>query len=158
MNLQELRQSYKTITVQGKPMKLRLDLNALDYLERSCDGIEKATSAGDIKTQKHLIRAFMLCNYPENSEVFNSDKIDNLKPSLYEIGEWFDPDTITAVSTELYKMALEQMAPPEGENRLGEQMVETAVAAIGAILKLCGQESLEKALKVFGLPALGKSC
>lgn len=158
MGLQELRQPYKTITIQGKEMKLRLDLNALDYLERTCGGIEKATGAGDIKNQKHLIRAFLLCNYPENAEVFNSDKIEGLKPSLYEIGEWFDPETITAVSTELYKIALEQMAPPEGENRLGEKMVEAAVAAIGALLKLCGQENLEKALKVFGLPVLEKSC
>lgn len=157
MSLQDLRGAYKTITIAGQPMKLRLDLNALDYLERTCGGIEKAACASDIKTQKHFIRSFLLCNYPENADRFNADTVEGLKPSLFQVGEWFDPDTIAAVSMELYNLALDQMAPPEGENSLGEQMQETTVAAIGALLKLCGQPSLDEALKVFGYQRREKS-
>lgn len=157
MKLQSLRKNCHTITIDGKPMILRMDLNAMDYLERACGGIEQAANARDIKTQKHFIRAFLLCNYPENAEVFNRDDLNGLKPSLYQVGEWFDPDTMAAVSLELYNLALEQMEVPEGENSLGEQMQETVVAAIGALLKLCGQPNLDEALKVFGYQRQEKS-
>ncbi|WP_050696612.1 hypothetical protein [Anaeromassilibacillus senegalensis] len=157
MKLQSLRKNCHTITIDEKPMTLRMDLNALDYLERTCGGIEQAANAQDIKTQKHFIRAFLLCNYPENAEVFNRDDLNGLKPSLYQVGQWFDPDTIAAVSLELYTLALEQMEVPEGENSLGEQMKETVVAAIGALLKLCGQPNLDEALKVFGYRRQEKS-
>lgn len=156
MKLQELRPSRHTITIGKQVMRLRLDLNALDYLERMCGGLEHISDR-DARMQKHLIRAFLLCNYPENEEIINRDALDQVKPSLYEVGSWFDPDTMNAVATELYKLALEEIEPPEDENSLGENQAEIAAAAIGALLKLCGRESLEKALKAFGLPRQEKS-
>ncbi len=50
MGLNELRKPSYTITVNGSPMRLRCDLNAMDYLERSCGGLDKAST--DIQSQR----------------------------------------------------------------------------------------------------------
>ena len=114
MELKTLRKPAYTITIEGKPMRLRCDLNALDYLERSCGGLKAIGPSADIKTQKQLVRAFLLCNYPENAAALEAGELDALKPSLWQIGEWFDPETIGAVTAELLQIALESMEPPGG--------------------------------------------
>lgn len=150
MELKTLRKPAYTITIEGKPMRLRCDLNALDYLERSCGGLKNISPRADILTQKHMIRAFLLCNYPENAKIMDSGNIEELSPTLWQIGEWFDADTIQAVTAELFKIAIDSTTPPEGENSLGEPMIEMALEAIGALSKLCGRQNLEEAFRIFG--------
>ena len=155
MGLNELRKPSYTITVNGSPMRLRCDLNALDYLERSCGGLEKAST--DIQSQKHMVRAFLLCNYPENGEALEKGDLSALKPSLWEVGEWFDPDTMEAVAAELYKIAAESVSPPEGEKRLGKLGTGAALQALSALSKLFGRQSLDEAYRIFGSQPPGKS-
>lgn len=155
MGLNELRKPVYTITVNGSPMRLRCDLNALDYLERSCGGLEGASA--DLQSQKHMIRAFLLCNYPENAEAMENGDLAALKPSLWEVGEWFDPDTMEAVITELYKIAAESVTPPEGEKRLGKPETGAALQALSALSRLFGRQNLEEAWRIFGSQPQGKS-
>ena len=157
MELKTLRKPAYTITIEGKPMRLRCDLNALDYPERSCGGLKAIGPSADIKTQKQLVRAFLLCNYPENAAALEAGELDALKPSLWQIGEWFDPETIGAVTAELLQIALESMEPPEGEHRLGEPMTRVALEAIGALSRFCGRRNLEEAFRIFGAAPQGKS-
>ena len=156
MELKALRKPAYTMTIDGRQMRLRCDLNALDYLERSCGGLKNIGPHSDIRTQKHMVRAFLLCNYPENAKILDSGNLDDLKPSLWQIGEWFDSDTIQAVTTELFKIALESTASPEDENSLGESMVGVALEAIGALSRLCGRRNLEEAFRIFGTAPHGK--
>ena len=82
MELKTLRKPAYTITIEGKPMRLRCDLNALDYLERSCGGLKAIGPSADIKTQKQLVRAFLLCNYPENAAALEAGEQTDFEREL----------------------------------------------------------------------------
>lgn len=148
--LKDMKPQIFTITIDGKSMKLRYDMNALDYLERVVGSISEAFADQSMLGRKHMIRAALLCNYEENKKLLDEDNLRDLKPTLSQVGEWFDADTMKAVATELYTIALKQMNV-EGENRMGEQQaVETLLTAIGALSKLYGRQNLEKAFQIFG--------
>lgn len=148
--LKDIKPQIKTITIEGNIYKIRYDMNALDYLERTFGSIDKAFSDDTILGQKHTIRAALLCNFEENKPLLDENSLEKLMPTLSQVGEWFDVDTMKAVATELYNTALEQMSS-EGENSLGEnQTAEILLTAIGALSKLYGVQSLQKALKAFG--------
>lgn len=148
--LKDIKPQIKTITIEGESYKIRYDMNALDYLERSFGSIDKAFTDESILGQKHMIRAALLCNFEKNKQMLDENNLNELIPSLSQVGEWFDTDTMKAVATELYTVALEQMSV-EGENSVGEsQAVQTLLTAIGALSKLYGPRSLKKALMIFG--------
>ena len=149
------RQTHR-ITIEGEAMNIRYDMNALDYLERVTGGLDKAFSDESILGQKHTIRAALLCNYEDNKRLLEEDNLNDLKPSLSQVGAWFDADTMKAVATELYNVAIQQMTV-EGENCMGEQQaVETLLKAIGALSRLYGSQRLQKAWTIFGTLPLEK--
>lgn len=155
--LKEIRpQPPHTVTIGDKTFKLKYTMNAKDYLERVYGSEQEAFTkcTGDnvkAKDMKHFIRAFMLINDAENLERMDNDDLKNLTPSLSEIGEMLDMDTMQAINVQLFNIAIESLTV-EGENSLGEskQAQEILVNAIGALSKSCGKQNLEKALKIFG--------
>lgn len=150
--LKDIKPQITTITIEGKPYKIRYSMNALDYLERVFGNIDNAFNDDTILGQKHTIRAALLCNFEENKQLLDENNIDDLRPSLSQVGEWFDADTMKAVATELYSVAMEQMGV-EGENSMGEQQaVQTLINAIGVLSKLYGQQNLQNAWRIFGTP------
>ena len=146
--LREIRPITYTVTINGKTMKLRYDMNALDYLERVCGGLTEAFADKSVLGQKQVIRAALLCNYPENLRLLEENRPDKLRPALSELGAWIDVTGMEALSTELYRVALEQMSAGEGKQSLGEP--GALVDAIGALCKLYGRQSCEEALQAFG--------
>ena len=159
MMISEIRPIVYTMTIEGKTMKLRFDMNALDYLERACGDYAKAFADESIRGQKQIIRAALLCNYPENGRLLEEGRLDELRPTLSQVGAWFDVATMQAVAAELFKVALEQMDAGEDEERLGESKAaqEAVVAAIGCLSKLYGRSNLEEALRISGMLPRGKS-
>lgn len=157
--IQDIRPIVYTMTIDNKTMKLRFDMNALDYLERACGDYARAFSDESIQGQKQILRAALLCNYPDNGKLLDEGRLSELEPSLSQVGAWFDVATMQAVAAELYRIALEQTAIEEGEHRPGEQKaaLEAAVTAIGCLSKLYGRSSLEEALRISGYLPHGKS-
>lgn len=148
--LKDMKPQIVTITIEDKPMKIRYDMNALDYLERIKGSLTEAFEDESMLGRKHIIRAALMCNYEENKKLLDENNLDKLKPSLSQVGEWFDADTMRAVATELYKVAMEQIST-EGENSMGEQQtVETLLTAIGALSRLYGRQNFQKAYQIFG--------
>lgn len=147
--LREIRPIIYTVSINGNAMKLRYDMNALDYLERVYGGLAEAFADQTVLGQKQVIRAALLCNYPENLRLLEENRLDDLRPALSEVGGWFDMPGMEALSAELYRIALEQMnAGGEGKQGLGEP--ETLVNAIGALCRLYGRRNCEEALRAFG--------
>lgn len=145
----EKRQTY-TMTVDGQRRKLRFDLNALDYLERKFGAVHTAFEDRHIRTQKHILRAALMCNYPENVELLESNDLASIRPTLDELGEWFDLETVEAVAENLYDVFLKQITAQEGEKRLGKPPVELLMETIGALSRLYGRRNLEEAWANFG--------
>lgn len=149
MPLKDIRPTVYSITVDGKELKLKLNLNSLDYLERTVGGLEGALKATDVQSKLHLIRAFMLVNYTENLDALEENRLEDLQPKLSQIGQWFDTETLNAVTVELYRIAIESMGG-EGEKRPGEYPPELIEALIGSLSRLFGVQNWDKAVKAFG--------
>lgn len=158
MSLKDLRpQKIYTITLNGKEMKVKYTMNSKDYLERIYGDEQEAfskISVGNPKALdlKHFVRAFLMINFEENLEHMDNGDLEQIKPSLSEIGNYMDIDTMQSACIELFNIAVESMMVNSNGDELGESqaLVEMAEVAIGALLKLFGATNFKKAIKAFG--------
>lgn len=164
MSLKDLRpQKVYTLTLGDTEFKVKYTMNSKDYLERVYGDEQKAFEKISVinpkaKDLKHFVRAFLMINYEENLEHMDNDELDKIKPSLAEIGNAMDLDTMQSACIELFNIAIDSLTVNSNGDEKGENQALIAMAetAVGALLKLFGRTNLEKALKNFGYQAQKK--
>lgn len=123
MNLTEIKQKGIKITLDGKEMLLRYDLNAFAYLEAKLgkDWLNKDMS--NLRLLKHFLRAGLLHNY-DNDKYYDNDDYNSLKPTLSQVGRMVDMDALMTLPDQIIaamEAALPEKTEDEGENSPGEQ-------------------------------------
>lgn len=111
----DLKQSIKTITLQGEEFKIAFDLNAFDYLEQAFGNINEAFESmqgGSISSIKLLLWAGINAGFDEDDSYLSQKEVGRLiNPA--ELGE------VVEVMTELFEnsMPVEEAKVTKGKKK-----------------------------------------
>lgn len=132
--LNDLEKHYSVIHIAGREYRGRYSLNALLCLEQCYKPINKileiSVDSWDIECVLQLIRAF-LCDNEENRKAVIRRDWNNVKPSLFELGQMIDIKDFRLLKLEIIDAITNSFpAPVIGARKSTEEFDYQAIRSI----------------------------